>query len=644
MLPAYRSWSTSKRVVKAAERCLAEPDESVSQIARNYGVTRQAVTKKRNELAAAQGLEVGPSKFSPKRTSDEKASDAARKLGVAVRVENERRRVPEDFFEFSDLYFSGWACPDCDDEHGDPIVHDTPEFQREIMAAANDPDTRRLLINLSPYHGKSTLLSVRRTVHQIVKNPNHRLLLVSETQPFAENLMQGITQMLTDPDLYIHSPRNLVEDWGPFKGTQPWNSNHIFVAGRETAEKDPTIQCLGIGSQIYGRRADEIVFDDIVSTKRSQSSETIEKDLQWIDKMALSRIGKKGRAIWVGTRVAPGDLYSILQQRQTYKVLKYPCIIDEANELTLWPEHFPFSQALIQRDEMTAADFQLVYQQVEMPGAGAAFTEEMVERCKDSERSWGHYEPGWRLVAGLDPAGANQWSGFTAMMLLGVDPSTGKRYLVDLVNIKQMKAPQIFDQMKRWSADYPLSEWRVENNGLQSQLFQYNHEIQQELIGLYGTRVVPHNTQGSNKWDPVFGVESMAPLFQNRMMSIPWANTQSRQKFQPLIEQLLSFPTGAVSDLVMCTWFADLAARDLLRRDSLPMFNDRMKVPGRVKKRRHVVDFASQQVRGVPLADQRPGHLQGGGRRQRRMTSDRIKEHAQVEEFDAPEGPSFVNV
>ena len=644
MLPAYRSWSTSKRVVKAAERCLAEPDESVSQIARNYGVTRQAVTKKRNELAAAQGLEVGPSKFSPKRTSDEKASDAARKLGVAVRVENERRRVPEDFFEFSDLYFSGWACPDCEDSHGNPLLHETPDFQREIMSAANDPKVLRLLVNMPPYFGKSTLITQRRTIHQIVKNPNYRMLLVSETQDFAKVQMAAIKRMLTDPDLYLNSPRNLVEDWGPFQGST-WAGDSIIVSGRQDAEAGPTVQCLGISSQIYGRRAHEIVFDDVVGVKRSRSAETIEKDLEWMNREALSRIGRtKGKALWVGTRVGPGDIYSKISAWPSVKTIKLPCIVDESKELTLWPEHFPYEAAMVRRDEMGDADFQLVYQQIELPGAGAAFDEDMLNLCKDESRSWGHYEPGWFLVAGLDPAGANQWSGYTSMLLMAVDPATGKRYLVDTVNIKQMKADQIFEQMRRWSADYPLSEWRVENNGLQAQLFQYNTEMQQDLIGKYGTRVVPHNTQGSNKWDPVFGVESMAPLFRQQMVSIPWANTGSRARFQPLVEQLLQFPTGAVSDLVMALWFSDLAARDRLRRASVPMFNDRMKVPNRVRKRRHVVDFASQQVRGVPLADQRPGHLQGGGRRQRRMTSDRIKEHAQVEEFDAPEGPSFVNV
>ena len=364
--------------------------------------------------------------------------------------------------------------------------------------------------------------------------------------------------------------------------------------------------------------------------------------LEWIDKEALSRIGKKGKAIWVGTRVSPGDIYSSLANRPGYKVLRYSCIQDDTNEEVLWPDHFPYDQALIHRSEMRPADFQLVYQNVDIPGLGASFTQEMLDVCKDTSRTVGHYESDWRLIAGLDPAGGNKDSGYTAFSLIGVDLRTGKRFLVDQVAVKSMKAPQMKDQIISWTERYPLFEWRVENNGLQSQLVQYNTEIIQYLAKK-GVRVVPHTTH-KNKWDPQFGVESLAPLMTAEMFSIPWGNAPTCKMFQPVIEEFVSFPMGMLSDRVMSTWFADLGCRDLLDRAHLPLFNERMKVPNRVRRRRHVVDFQGQDVRKVQLKDQRAGHMSRGQWGYRRSTLSTPLPHSEVEEHDEEQGPEFVNV
>src|SRR5690606_35035808 len=135
------------------------------------------------------------------------------------------------------------------------------------------------------------------------------------------------------------------------------------------------------------------------------------------NKEALSRIGKRGQAIWAGTRVAAGDIYSVLMRRPGYEVIRYPALISDDDRLVLWPEHFPYEQVLIHRSEMSPADFQLVYQNVDVPGLNASFTEEMLEQAKDRSRELGHWDQGWRLIAGLDPAGANKGSGFTAKVL-----------------------------------------------------------------------------------------------------------------------------------------------------------------------------------------------------------------------------------
>jgi len=298
-------------------------------------------------------------------------------------------------------------------------------------------------------------------------------------------------------------------------------------------------------------------------------------------------------------------------------VLRWPCILDEETKTTLWQDHFNYDNAAAQRDSMSTEQWQLVYQNVDTPGFGASFPLEVIEATYDAERTLGMFDPRWALIAGLDPAGAGEQAGYTALVLLGLDLQTGNRYLVDLVNVKQMKAPQLRDQIFEWADRYPLRELRVESNGLQSQLVQYNQEIQIKMTSR-GVRVVPHITTKHNKWDPNFGVESMATMFYNRMISLPTRDVASRNRIRPLVEQLSAFPMGQVTDLVMAMWFAELGAKDTYTRSGVPLFDPRMKLPPRLARKRHVVDFADRRVAAPPAEESDPFGSQG-----RQMFGDR---------------------
>jgi len=614
----YEGWSTQRRYERAIKGVLDE-GWTISEAARKLGINRSNLSVR---VKAAR---------KEREEAERKAAEemAAGKRAVWVR---EERRVGT-FEEFFNTYFTNWVCPDCQ------VHHDMPDFHREIIDAI-ESNERRIVVNLPPYHSKSTLVTVWHTVYEICRNPNSRTIIVSKSAPFAKSFLHAIKDILSVPELYQDSQRNLIEDWGPFMPESGgWSEYEIYVQNRTGAEKDPTVLSMGYGGQIYGRRADTIKFDDIATLENQRNPERVAQMIEWLNKEALSRIGKSGQAIWVGTRVAPGDIYSVLTQRPGYKVIRYSALLDEATQQVLWPEHFPYEQVLTHRSEMSAADFQLVYQNVSVPGLHASFTQEMMDEAKDTSRVIGHYLPGWRLIAGLDPAGGNKDSGATAMVLLAVDLDTGMRFVVDAVSEKGMKAPRMRDLMLEWTDRYPIYEWRVESNGVQSQLIQYNEEIIRALA-LKGVRVNPHYTTGKNKWDPEFGVESMAPLFSANLVSIPWGNAQAAQRFQPMIEEFVAFPMGITSDLVMAFWFAELGIRDVLQRAHMPLFNERMRRrwPARIKRRARVVDFENREIRPVTLEDQRLGHLTRGQRGYRRMTVGNPTRHSDVQEFE-PEPP-----
>jgi hypothetical protein len=618
MLPKYRSWTVADRMREAVRLVL---DEGVAQAeaARRCGVSRQRVNmnvKEARELAEERAARAALAREARNQAIEQPPEPEPETVGEVQEFQNPSadgtivqphivtaRRIPS-FREFNEIYFSNEVCPDCG------VHHETPDFHLQAMDLLEDDSKRLKLINFAPYHAKSTLATVKSTLYEIIRDPASRTALISRAGPLAEAFLYQIKQHLTDPDLYNGAAGNLIEDWGPFYNPGYWAADQIYIAGRSGAQKEPTVSTYGFGKQIYGRRFDRMIFDDVADLENQNTPEAIAKMYKKIWQEYSNRVGKTGRLIFVGTRVASGDIYSLLDDVDGMNVLRFPCILDEDDQLMLWPEHFPYQAAVAQRNAMSEADFQLVYQNIDTPGYGASFTQEALDRSHDNERFIGQYGGNWALVAGLDPAGANEQAGYTALVLLGVDLETGRRHLVDLINVKQMKAPQVIAQVLEWADRYPLRELRVEVNGLQAQLYQYNQELQTGLSNR-GVRIVPHTTHKGNKWDPQFGVEAMATLYHNQNITTPWADANSRKKFRELEQQLMAFPMGNVSDLVMAMWFAEIGCRELFQRTQLPLFDGRRRVPGRISRNRAVLDFGNKSIRGATQEEQL-GYLEGG--------------------------------
>lgn len=597
--PAARKWPTSKRYEYAIRKVL-DDNWKVIDAVREYGVDRRHFYNRLKEARIDRGL--APTAAAQRRIEAARREKMAHVAEVQAGTKNgpldtQKSRLPTDPDEFDRIYFGHFACPDCG------VRHPSPPFHSEIRAICQDEGIRRGVILTPPYHAKTTVGNVRDTVFDTVHNPNFRTIIISESKPFAELIVGQIGALLTDHTLYEGAERSLIEDAGPFYlPGNTWNSESLVVVGRTSSEKDPTVQALGYRGQIYGRRADKIKTDDLATQQNQSNPEMVTKMINWLDAEVLSRIGRSSRFIAIGTRVRPGDVYETLIEREGYRVVKYPAILDEGNQEMLWPEHFPYSEAQIRRGEMDPAMWQLVYQNVDNLTEGTAFDAEAIDSCIDPSRHRGHFESSWFLIAGLDPAGAGKDSGYTAMVLMAVDAGTGERYLIDAYTHKQMRAPELKAKMLEWSDTYPIYEWRVEANGVQRNLVQYNDDIIRPLAAR-GVRVAEHVTN-QNKWDPQFGVESMAPLFNARMISIP--SHQPGTDLAQLVRQLKNFPLMPIQDLAMAMWFAEIGCREIIGRPSLPMFSERTNSwPAHVRKRRHMVDFHTGQVSKVPLAMQR---------------------------------------
>jgi hypothetical protein len=216
-----------------------------------------------------------------------------------------------------------------------------PSMKFEPGLAAN-----RVLINIPPNHAKSITVTVDYVTWKVAQNPNFRVLIVSQTQQLAADFLYAIKQRLTHP-MYADLHSAYAAGVGFNSKSASWQATRVTFGDelRESSEKDPNIEAVGIGGQIYGKRADMIIVDDAVTLKNANE---FEKQIRWLTQDVRSRLNPTGKLIVIGTRVASVDLYRELRNEDRYpggqvpwKYLAMPALleIDEDPDkwVTLWP-------------------------------------------------------------------------------------------------------------------------------------------------------------------------------------------------------------------------------------------------------------------------------------------------------------------
>ena len=486
----------------------------------------------------------------------------------------------------------------------DVIEGKAPSWLHPNMKYEKGLANNRILINIPPNHAKSITITVDYITWQVARNPNFRVLIVSQTQRLASDFLYAIKQRLTHPN-YEALQQAYAAGVGFNSKSASWQATRITFGDelRDSSEKDPNIEAVGIGGQIYGKRADMIVVDDAVTLSNAND---FERQIKWLTQDVRSRLNPTGKLIIVGTRVAAVDLYKELRAEERYPgglvpwtYLAMPALLDTAEKpedwVTLWPaSDAPFDGQLEsdkdknglyprwsgrnlynERQSMDTSTWALIYQQQDISD-DAAFDPVCVRGSIDGMRKSGPLNMGWpghpkdlngfSFICGLDPA----MIGDTAAICYAIDRATGKRYIVDAIKISRPSPAAIRDLIFQWTAMYSPSEWIVERNAFQSFLTQ-DEGIRMHLASR-GTTLKEHHT-GNNKWDSGFGVASMAPLFgtkqhdgkhhRDNLIHLPSDQTEN---VKALIEQLVTWSptTKGKTDMVMALWFCEIRAREML--------------------------------------------------------------------------------
>ena len=465
--------------------------------------------------------------------------------------------------------------------------------------------TNRILINVPPEHAKSTVLTINYVTYRLSVDPNVRIIIVSKTQGMARKFLSAIKTRLSHPNW-----TKMQVSFGPnggYKADSPtWSADMIYLgAGRDSGEKDPTVQALGFGSQIYGARADLIILDDVVMNANAHEWE---KQIEWLQKEVITRLGRHGKLLIVGTRVAPIDLYKMIRDPDqwtggktpfTYMAMPSVLEFDEnpKNWKTLWPwtdraegeQDEPNEQGLYpkwdgpslftRRSEVAPSVWAMVYQQEDVQ-SDSIFSPTIVAGCVNGMRKRGPLRKDTAghpknvdstyTIIGFDPA----VTGRSAFVAVSYNRSDGKIYVLDCVNMVDPTPQKENALIKEWVEKFKPQEFRVEINAHQK-YYAMDTELR-DYLASYGCQLNSHFT-GKNKWDVGFGVASMASLFgsakdgrfqDNNILELP--SNEGSEGLKSLVQQLIIWKpdTKNPTDCVMALWFAIIRCRELMQTSS----------------------------------------------------------------------------
>ena len=463
----------------------------------------------------------------------------------------------------------------------------------------------RILINVPPEHAKSTVITTNYVVYRIVTNPNTRVIIVSKTQGMARKFLGAIKTRLSHP-----AYTKLQVAFGPNGGYKAdatqWQADMIYLGtGRDSGEKDPTVQALGIGSQIYGARADLIIVDDAVM---GSNAHEWEKQMDWLQKEVITRLGRHGKLIIVGTRVQPIDLYKMLRDpgqwsggKSPFTYCAMPAVLEfdekPTNWKTLWAKSDqqeneldePDEQGLFpkwdgpslftRRSEVAPSVWAMVYQQEDVQ-EDSIFSPSCVAGSVNGMRKRGPLKAGvpghpkhlesTYTVMGLDPAMA----GATGAVIVTYNRADGKIYVLDCVNMTEPTPAKIQTLIEEWVEKYKPQELRIEINAHQK-AYALDENLRNYLAS-HGCQLNSHFT-GKNKWDTSFGVASMASLFgntrdgrfqDNNLIELP--SNEGSEGLKTLVQELITWKpdTKNPTDCVMALWFAVIRVRELMQQST----------------------------------------------------------------------------
>ena len=190
------------------------------------------------------------------------------------------------------------------------IQHDIAHY------IAHGPQYR--MVQAQRGEAKTTLTAIY-AVWRLIHDPSTRVLIVSSGSDMAEEISNWIIQIINGMDV--------LECMRPDRSNGDRSSIEAFDIHYtlKGPEKSPSIRCIGITSNMQGKRADLLIADDVESSKNSQTQHQRARLLHLT--LDFASICSNGDIVWLGTPQSIDSLYNGLPGR--------------GYDIRIWPGRYP---------------------------------------------------------------------------------------------------------------------------------------------------------------------------------------------------------------------------------------------------------------------------------------------------------------
>jgi predicted phage terminase large subunit-like protein len=312
-------------------------------------------------------------------------------------------------------------------EDPDRTLYDAQKFHRVMGAALEEIESenyRRLMINLGPRFGKTTLASAMFPAWYIGKHPDRSIIVATYNQHYSWDLGRKIRDIIRLPQYAQVFPELSIKP-------------RADAVDRIETTKDGVIFMVGRGSSITGRGGHLILLDDPIKDRKEADSQLIRDSLwTWYTQVLRSRLmNKKGAIVIIQTRWTEDDLvgrlidpmspYYTVEEAKLWKKIDLPAIAEDNDILgrepgeALWPARF--DEKYLEEIRVTdARGFAALYQGRPAPKEGAFFrNEDLVPYQAMSKMP---HKDDMRFYAACDLAvSLDQKADKTCLMVVGVD-------------------------------------------------------------------------------------------------------------------------------------------------------------------------------------------------------------------------------
>lgn len=278
---------------------------------------------------------------------------------------------------------------------------------------------------------KTSYLTIARSIFEIIKDPNVRILFVSDATDQAKTFLRSVKSHFENND-------ELKNIFGNYHiGAAKWADNEIIVNKRTAVGlKEATITCAGMETALLGRHFDIIIADDLVTGENSLTEGQREKIKNYYYRTLLPALEPRGRLWVIGTRWQDDDLYDHLSKEDFKAATHRLPVLDHETDQSIWEELFPTERMhRIRRGSLSAFNLQWMCQSCS--SVGGIFNE-------NNFKFYEHLPTNYFKWQGVDlAAGQKAHNDFFAHVTLVIEKGTRKIYLVDSLETKILFDKQV---------------------------------------------------------------------------------------------------------------------------------------------------------------------------------------------------------